>query len=1501
MTAPYPLSEVAKHQWDQYNALHDAMLQQKMAQFGLLKPDVLTGQLPQTIAPAGTPIRTDWGDNDLIAQAKFWGIPSTAVAQMSREQLVGAVESMRQEVRPSDREASMVARAIAPVSSFGVGAVTGIMDGIRNLPVLGPAFGRIQSAQKADIWLHSLTEGVRAVTPEVDDFGNAAARVAGNLAAMWFPANAAFKVAGVAGMIPGMLPGTAGVIARGAAQGAGAAWLLEGGSPDWEENKALTLGAGAVLGAGGLLTIRWLEARKAAQTVGARAEKAFVPPSNVMSPSTSPGLGGGGGGGLPASSASPAIIGEYTPEVSGGFPRGPTPPQQGPSPIWADVSPYADDSPYVIQAVLGPAQSAEPTAAGLNKVGIIMESPTLPEIAASPVMNDVTVLNAARAGNPGGSNIIQGVADPVQILQNLDSPYGGASFTRFATRRGQTRLDVLISDTPLTDAHLVQYESFGIYEGQSVVTRNGKVGTVLKMDELGVASVMPENGTVAFRAPAANLQPRVTSTGTLESPELWNAFDTFADQQARAGAQAMTQAGTELTPEMIASTRQQNLGLYLETFLDKAGVREPGLRARITNYFDRRYVDQFRSLAPAESMQAETLAATMEEAASPGISPVGLLDQHASTKGYRVVPDGIGFILEDTVPPVAGAAPASMRFGSMSEAHEFLTTFDRSLPPITPATGGVPLEVVAHLPSIVEQMPNDSYQAAEGLIATVEAMAQPSKAGPLDPMLQSLAASMRLHKDKNTLGIMQSEFRSAFMNWLPMRRVMNSLDNTFYKFGLDFSPVNKVYRPVSEGLTAYEGVRTPWDRRLGDILENVRQKHQHSGLWTQVYLELDPVKRAAMGAAKGLTKAEMAAMDEMQGFWHNIFGETGIQIERELKQYMPMLQKMQSRGDFSASRNWKVSPETETFFEFVRGGEVNARELNPQVLADKYIHAHAWKQTLAEPYKVAVEHVNAIKGEIPELEDATKLMDAWLKKIRYGYVPQDDIALSAAHAMARVLIGPDITRAQTYRLVSSGMSSTYSALLGWNPAAIVRDTQQQWLALPKVGTRLLDVQRRFMTGGSAVRNQMFEDAIEAKLVSPIHHRGEAIGAQAGLDQSAFDLSAVTSQTTRRQRVMGELSTELQDLIPGWMKHEKLRPLYYYGKQSEISRMIVGTAQKELATDALVVYRKQGMTGNIEQLLGDSRVRTYDPATQREFMRLVAQGQDAEAAMYMGRQLADVTQFKYGVGEGMQVMQSLTGKMAGQLSTYPIYIMNWIAETAANGTVADKTRALVHMGMLGGAAALVTKQTGFNVMKMIPFTSFVPTAGPVAELAVGTAQRVGQDVRDLTGQDMGTGGQYGPGWGQIGGQAANLFNPLRGAERMVTGLAGAMDSPRPGVAAARLLLTGERGNQKDWTAAFMPQAQADYMQSLQQLESQTRIGVYGLPTVPQRIPVMPPEMATPQGIAYPQAGGYNPTISQPASPLNGPTVAPRSPLTGSSTPPVTPMPFDPNKPGGGAQY
>lgn len=1097
---------------------------------------------------------------------------------------------------------------------------------------------------------------------------------------------------------------------------------------------------------------------------------------------------------------------------------------------------------------------AEALAAQMNKVATVVSSPEFPQISGQTQLDDSAVAFAALTENPGGSNVVQGITDPASFVQKLGQNVAFA-------KRG-TRLDALISDQPLSAGQVGQYETFGMYSGQRVLTSDGVAATVEGIGLDGEVLLSPIYAGTPMKRPIGDLHPLVTSPGKTEVPQLWDMFKVYTTQKA---AEVQVAMGGALGEDQLSAVTSKNMALWMEGFLDDLGVHGPGDRNRIAQYFNERWVDDFRFLAPQETAYAQSVNAQANMAAVEAIAtrpPVQQLDQAAATKGFRVIPVNEGkWQVEDMVGATRQQqGVATAEFESEEAALAFIKNFDRSgsMPDVTPESP-IPLETISTHPTGPTSLPNQNETLAQRAAAAVDdldaldvAAGGAGGGGDFPPTAQ-LAAEGRS-------GELFNRRIQKYMKFMPARRLVSNLDEILHEYtgGKISGVVAAGFERLDQAVQIMHSAQTPMRADLRAVTSKIRTRFMTSGQWARTYEILDDAERLVVAKRIGMNAQEIASFDEFEALQMKWFELSGLDDSRWMRRYLSHVSQRQSRAETvgTAFEDFPLPESAIPFYEMAREGNLNFRELDPRILGDIYVRALTWKKHMAPTWDPFAQTVNAMAQSGDEvIAQVGKIMSAQTKLVKYGYNPTEDPALDTAWHAMQALLGPEITRTQARQLFSGGLNTVHQAMMGWNPSAIFRDMHQVFLAVPRAGQELLTGYRSWMTN-PAFRKQVMQEAVSEGVVSLQTTGALSPGAvSSGVEGEAMisGLAAHTEQSGWRVRALSKIAEKTRDALPEAARDHmlpKLGPMYFYGKQSEITRSLVYNAGKQKAASAIAAYKKDG---SVENLLVNSAMKSYDPAWQREFVQLVSAGSETEAIQFAGRQLAHSTMFDYGIHNSPWIGKSMTGRLAMQFGNYPMQLFQYYRETLSNGMKNGMPTANL-MKTVGLTAATWEalrygqEKTGWRLTWLNPFTGIAFTGGPTLEALVDVGQGVSAFAQALTNPDVASTGPVMAGVSAVG-TLANQFNPTRGLWRTAQGIGQGLNSPLPGQAIARHFITGEIGAGPDINNVMLPQVQESYQRMLQSIQTPNRASGIGLPPgyFPQQPVTVPPQLQDPQQI------------------------------------------------------
>lgn len=1424
-----------------------------------------------------------WTDEDLVGAAQYWGMSEDGARALPRDVLIKFVSDNRNNARQSG--VSTAANVLAPLAQFGVGAAEGLTGTLLKIPGIGDWLNRGGAVREADQWFRQLEEGVRASTSDgAMQTVESVANVGGNLASMWYPGTAAWAVSGKIGKLIPMAERLS-PIGRAALQGGLSSYLLAGGVQDpldtqygqvggtqdpWT-HRAESFGTGAILG--GVL-------QAAAPMIGKLAQKVqdaytVKMPEDLRGGASTP----------PAPPAPPGV-----PQLPGGPSPITDPGRLLPEGDFGRLQRMADGGDQQAQEILKYMQPGDqtknlgyypmpgvpdgdgvellgamrqPSAASegeqlvvqANKAGMIVQSPDFPKIAAQPQLGDMAVAQAAASENPGGTSILQGITDPQALVKSLGRN------VRFVNKAG--RLDALMSDEPIPDIAAEEYEKFGLFTGQKVLTAEGMEARVRGVLDPSTVLLQMRNGAVAaegFAAPVSEVHPWMTSPSVMEVPGLWDAF-----QQEALGKAAKVQAamGGGLSPENLTTVMTQNQPFWMHQFFKDVGIFNPGDQARVGEYFNQRYVSSFKELAPLENMRQDMAVAQAVETPS-AVSPVGQLDQAAAVKGFTAVPQG-----GDRWTLQSG--PTKIDFPTRDAAQTYVQQLNRELPDVTPPSS-VPVEVAAMQPTGAPQESNEATDALPRIASAVNEMETEIGAPPAGHGPPEIAAARGDYAGLN------SRLQAARSWWSPLRRTASQLDQILYENDRGHYNLAQDVDGVQLKQNLYHTDMAPFQDRLADLLAPVHTDKMRTGEWTQVYEEMDPTKQLEMAKRLNWTPKEFNSLQKYENLMQDIFPDTGLDEIRQIPRYITHIAQRQSdeATRLTAFDDFPLGPTTQPFWQMMRTGNLNFREMDPRVLGDAYIRSVFWQKHLEEPWEAARAKWSGIAKDDPTIEPASSAMLDWLSVMKNGYDLKDDFVLNTAHEFLKTMVDPSVTRSQAKEVVLGGLNGAYSGMIGFRPKMIVRHFLQLAYAFPRAGDDLAGTLGRFMSSSdarSAIVNEAISDGAistrQQSIVAPGDFSGEleTVGSAGG-----------SSEHTARYNLLAKLQGTLRDAMPDALKGHSdsiFRPMGAFSQAVEKFRAITYVAGKQRAANAIAEFRAAGESGDLGQLMDNSMMSSFAKPWQREFMNHLSTSDD-EAAKFAGRQLLKATFFDYGASNGPNATKSVTGRIGWQLGIYPMnYLAMW-KEVLGTGNSSVITKHLMAMATTTAALYGASKATGWGMNWLNPWSAVGWGTGPMVDAAASMSKGLEKVKRGMSEGDQ-TSYQQG-----MTGLTNTAINTAAGMTPIGGLVAGARDFQQIGASPSPISALGE------WATTGEVNSSGGVWPSQGSQEFQQQLQPYTSPVRGMAIPGMQPGQTSPQPVVDP------PLVQNPnqLNYLTTPGTASTAPTNGLPQPgglPVYPRP------------
>lgn len=1028
--------------------------------------------------------------------------------------------------------------------------------------------------------------------------------------------------------------------------------------------------------------------------------------------------------------------------------------------------------------------------------------------------------------------------------------------TRFAKRPGSDKLDVLTGYEPITDAQVSQYEKHGMFNGQEVATPAGNKGRILSIADDGTAIVEMSlnNGQKVppTKMKVSKLLPQGMSENVMEEPGLYEGFKGYVEMRWNQASQAM--AGVKM-PGWLDQATTDNLPAWMDDFFTQVGISHPADKAKLLTYFNERRVADFRTLAPeaeAASVQVENLVQASHSPDSPYFrTPAGPLQaarEMLQRRGYNLVtdPGKSGLIIQSMTHP-----EASIPVADEAAALEFARTVNVDMPDFTPGSS-VPVETGRRIPTSSPTDPvldnADLGDRMGDAAVSMEADARGTEAGnagppagfstnkigeggggggeppselprggvPGDPAPENgaLKASIERFKANSNYGRIMHQFSDAVNRRL---RAMNSrmklLERDLSAAGFDVARPWKSYQALSNANDIKHNWEAPWMDRWAGIVEKFGRKNLRSGDVVRAYEIVDDAERLAFARARGFSEKEIGAMGEMEKFFQDIFPETGIEANRQIKRYISHVSARQQQG-LTGDTGYgfdMLSPYTDFFAEHVREGNVMMREMDARQLGPLYIRALGFKKFLKQPFEEHVGLWNQVLQDKDMAPLANYMLD-WTKLLRRGYVPSHDLVVDVVRTAFSPFI--KLTNKEAAELVGGGLSVGHNSMLGFRPDVLLRDSIQPLLAVPRVGRKLFTVMKDYAAGTEAEKRAIWDRAIENGWVQVERPRIEAPGI-AERDEIIANIPGQPmppDQRSRRiARAIGDMMWDVGAPVLRTLKNKNLTPLSLYTRLGERNRLYVGEAGYQHALENIGKFRAGKLSR--EDMLTEV-VGTYDKPVQQRFGELVDAGTDQQAAILMGNELANVTQFRYGSLEAPEAMRTMTGRVGMQFGNFSLQFHAFASEALRNGNLKANAKFLGWMGAVAGSLELAKQTTGWNFGKWQFYTAYTFAGSPWVQVAADMARGAGAASAELQGRDLTPEQERDmQRAGDAFGTAVGSFNPVQAGVRTLEGVGQAVHSEDPVDAVGRLIFVGERGTNRQTQNTLQAAADQAFTQSL----------------------------------------------------------------------------------------
>lgn len=632
--------------------------------------------------------------------------------------------------------------------------------------------------------------------------------------------------------------------------------------------------------------------------------------------------------------------------------------------------------------------------------------------------------------------------------------------------------------------------------------------------------------------------------------------------------------------------------------------------------------------------------------------------------------------------------------------------------------------------------------------------------------------------------------------YTPTKHAAIKIDNVLRPFGI--RPIYEHVVRMQDAKNQMITKAYPWTNELIERLKGVRRQFVRNGSYVEALLA-PPEFRRSIGVSKGMNELELEALDKLSELFRG-FNEAETRryipdVDPNFVNVVERFEEMLPGDPIQRPHEARWGPREEdvpdsfvekdivafgvryfrSFYKMDLMNEpyraikeiVNIRdgaqkELYRQAYKDAYVKPprgsskEVVAQAKAEAARVArrtvKEHgqpssLQRIKetGALPGVVNSW--LDSWSDDLMWGLDPSGDILLNGAHTLLNMGLKPTgqhVSMKEVQRMFDWSFGTAYAAILG-DVSSFVRDLPQGMVGAVHGG-----LDRGFPILGRLINDEPYRAAAVDRAF-----RGGWITPEHGI---AVDPDVFGSMTYREASPGRELSITQQEpvartfdfisdrlLAPVGLEHgvarSKLNALRAFGWQSDWMRVWNGMLGYENARDALLLY-DEGLKAGLppaeleRELLHNSRVERFQGAIQKLFLESVRKGDYEQAAMDMGRNLAD-KQIRYGMTESPSFWRRLgptTGRAAMRFQQYNSQMLAEIAQITADTDIPFKAK-IGFLGQLSGMQAIATTVqalTGWNVARMGVAGALFTLAGSSIFDFVNTYQRL---IAWLQGMDI----------------------------------------------------------------------------------------------------------------------------------------------------------------------
>lgn len=776
-------------------------------------------------------------------------------------------------------------------------------------------------------------------------------------------------------------------------------------------------------------------------------------------------------------------------------------------------------------------------------------------------------------------------------------------------------------------------------------------------------------------------------------------------------------------------------------------------------------------------------------------------------------------MLRDEMGARFGATPGGLQ---PATALPFSSPSRTTRPPYTPPTNTTttaprPVGVAGNVPPGAPPIPPSIAQGAP-------------VPGPQGPVLPSQLASQLQSASKNIAKIRHDLDNFLWQNVMPSRAFFDRMDELLEQAG---APMLAPGQDTFNLRTAISRFYNTSADQIGALTTTMNQFQSGTNRAGNVWGALDlPVagaprvqSRAAFMAQKNFSGREISAVAELETLGENV---AGPQAWRNLQAYVATVKAQMIAGvpnPYAVPA--ALQPQLANIDFFMK--HAARRQLRLEVpdagtILHEYMRAYHWEQEVAPIWAATAQKWRSVanwqdfRGE-RVMRPLAEYVLGWMDGVENGFLPQSDAVLNGVQ-YALEKFGVPLTKRETMNIIGGTMSSSYRALLGWNPYSVLRDATQPLMATPWTGVGNLRDAFLEISGAKGIAAQ--RAAWQAALDNGWTEKGIPPILAANVDQSAISAGLPLQQqqftpTQEKIRELGQMVGDfVHDMLPPALRSlegTKLDPLWAYTQQGVVARVVVGNAAAKRFDEVLA------QPWTVQQAVRELGAPNLSRAQARHIEELLTSGKTAEARNVFASTVADVTMNRYGVKEGAIGNHQVLGRIGTQLGGHSSHQIAMFYNLARGG-VMNKTTAkmLMTIGAFTGVYKALEAETGWSWTKWHPLNwAQAPQLGgpllrPAGELLGATTGLMGEAALAITGQESSDFNtrqieQFFGGLPETVGKLAGT--PAAGVRAGTTYYRAAQDGPE---SLARLFFTGDRRDQAQFNMDNSQQRLFDYLQN-----------------------------------------------------------------------------------------